>query len=262
VIVPDRAIVLCPNHTGLGRPLAVMAEGEWETPIGPVPIDRSLARRLLDLDPELADDALAHSREHALEVQLPFLRILSPALRIVPICVGTSRLASLLALGDAIAAAVRETAGGGIGAAAQDATAVGEPLATDLAEEMIVGSSPMPEARCATTDAGATEPHGQRRRDQILVVISSDMSHYIPFEEARELDAMAIERMEELDAEGLHSVVEREEISMCGAMPAVAGLRAARALGASRGRLVAYTSSGDRTGDYREVVAYAGMVFH
>ena len=208
VEVPDRAIILCPNHTGLGRPLAVMDEGEWETPLGDVPIDSDLARRLLEIDPALTVDALAHQREHALEVQLPFLRINRPALRIVPICVGTNRLRELLALGDAIADVVR----------------------------------------------GAGGP--------VLIVISSDMSHYIPFEEARAQDAHAIEKMEKLDAEGLHGVVQRNRISMCGYCPAVAGIRAARALGAERGRLVAYTSSGDRTGDYREVVAYAGMVFH
>ena len=94
-----------------------------------------------------------------------------------------------------------------------------------------------------------------------MIVISSDMSHYVPIEEAHARDALAISRMENLDAEGLHAVVEREDISMCGYCPAVAGIRAARALGAVSGRLVAYTSSGDRTGDFSEVVAYAGMVF-
>jgi hypothetical protein len=206
--VPDVAIVLCPNHTGLGEPLAILDEGAWETPLGPVPVDGALARRLLDLDPELARDARAHQREHALEVQLPFLRTLRPSIRLVPLCVGTHRRGSLLALGDAIAEAVRSA---------------GEP---------------------------------------VLIVISSDMSHYIPLARARLLDRMAIERMEAIDAEGLQEVVEREGISMCGYCPAVAGLRAAARLGAKAGRLVAYTSSGDRTGDYDEVVAYAGMVFH
>jgi hypothetical protein len=98
--------------------------------------------------------------------------------------------------------------------------------------------------------------------EEVLIVISSDMSHYIPFDEARVLDAKAIKMMESLDAEGLHATVEREEITMCGYCPAVVGLRAARLLGARSGRLVAYTSSGDRTGDYNSVVAYAGLTFH
>ena len=208
VAVPDLAVVLCPNHTGLGAPLAIMDEGYWETPLGPVPIDAALARRIADLAPEITTDPRAHQREHALEVQLPFLRVLRPGVRIVPICVGTRRLASLLALGDAIAGAI----------------------------------------------AGAGE--------SVLVVISSDMSHYIPFEDARARDALAIAKMEDLDPEGLHEIVESKDISMCGYCPAVAGIRAARSLGATSGRLVAYTSSGDRTGDYDEVVAYAGMVFH
>ncbi len=208
VRVPGLVVALGPNHTGFGRPLAIMEEGTWETPLGPVPLDGPLARRLRELDPAIEADPIAHAREHSLEVQLPFLLALRPDVRVVPICVGTDRLSELLALGDAVAEAVR----------------------------------------------GAGE--------RVLIVVSSDMSHYIPFDLARALDAKAIAKLEALDAEGLHRTIEREGITMCGYCPAVAGLRAARALGAGSGRLVAYTSSGDRTGDYASVVAYAGLTFH
>ena len=94
-----------------------------------------------------------------------------------------------------------------------------------------------------------------------LVVISSDMTHYEPAEVAARKDHLAVEAMEAMDAEGLHQVVVREEISMCGFAPAVAGLAAAREMGARSGRLVRYAHSGVVSGDNTSVVGYAGMVF-
>ena len=95
--------------------------------------------------------------------------------------------------------------------------------------------------------------------DDILTIISSDMSHYVPAEEAGSQDRKAIDRLLAIDPEGLHRVVQAEAISMCGIAPAVAGLEAARRLGASGGRLVAYGHSGETTGDRGSVVGYAGV---
>jgi len=102
--LPKRFIILCPNHTGLGRPLAVMSSGEWETPIGNVAVDTDLAMQLMALDSDLEEDAQAHRSEHALEVQLPFLQFLTESeLKFVPITVGTSDLGVLNRLGNAMA---------------------------------------------------------------------------------------------------------------------------------------------------------------
>ena len=108
--LPERFIILCPNHTGLGRPLAIVSTGEWETPIGNVAIDTDLAVRLMALDPDLEEDTEAHRSEHALEVQLPFLQFLTESdLRFVPITVGTSDLGVLKHLGDAMAKVIGES---------------------------------------------------------------------------------------------------------------------------------------------------------
>jgi len=106
VNIPERCIVLCPNHTGRGHPLAIMDEGEWQTPLGSVPIDSELAKELLEEFPALASDSAAHESEHAIEVELPFLQVVRPELKFVPIAVGTSRLLLLDQLGDAIAKVV------------------------------------------------------------------------------------------------------------------------------------------------------------
>jgi len=203
--LPRTLVILCPNHTGLGSPLALMDEGCWETPLGRVGIDATLAGRILEQVAGASVDERAHRREHALEVQLPFLQVKLGEFSMVPICVGTERLDLLVETGHGIARAIE----------AHDAPAA--------------------------------------------IVVSSDMSHYIPAEEARVKDRIAIERITALDPEGLHRVVREHDISMCGCAPAVAGLVAALDGGATSARLVDYANSGETSGDDARVVGYAGL---
>jgi AmmeMemoRadiSam system protein B len=109
VDLPQRNIVLCPNHTGLGTPLSIMKSGAWETPLGDVQIDEELCDALMSLDAYLEDDISAHRFEHALEVQLPFIQhIGGGSVRFVPITMGTSNLERIEELGRAIAKVVQE----------------------------------------------------------------------------------------------------------------------------------------------------------
>jgi AmmeMemoRadiSam system protein B len=93
----------------------------------------------------------------------------------------------------------------------------------------------------------------------VLLVASTDMSHYISAAAARQKDFRAIDRIFALDPRGLVEVVFEEDISMCGVLPTAAVLIAAKALGATKAELIRYATSGDVTGDDREVVAYAGL---
>ncbi|MGA9565973.1 MAG: AmmeMemoRadiSam system protein B [Candidatus Korobacteraceae bacterium] len=104
--LPKRCVILCPNHTGKGEPLAIMSEGAWHTPLGDVNIDTQLAESLKGAFPLLSEDQEAHRYEHALEVQLPFLQVLKPAIQFVPITVGTSNFEVLSALGKVIGTAL------------------------------------------------------------------------------------------------------------------------------------------------------------
>jgi MEMO1 family protein len=101
--IPERCVILCPNHTGKGCPLAIMANTTWQTPLGEVAADAEMSARLLRRFPALQEDSAAHRAEHAIEVQLPFLQALRPELNIVPIAVGTSDFDVLRGLGDALA---------------------------------------------------------------------------------------------------------------------------------------------------------------
>jgi AmmeMemoRadiSam system protein B len=101
--IPKLCLVLCPNHTGMGRALAIMSEGAWKTPLGSVAIDSAFAAALKQLCPLLQEDSAAHRSEHAIEVELPFLQMRQPQLRFVPIALGTGQFEALAELGDAIA---------------------------------------------------------------------------------------------------------------------------------------------------------------
>jgi len=101
--IPDRAVILCPNHTGKGRPLAVMANTTWQTPLGEIAADAELGARLMRRFPGLQEDSAAHRGEHAIEVQLPFLQAQRRDLSIVPIVIGTNNFEVLRGLGEALA---------------------------------------------------------------------------------------------------------------------------------------------------------------
>ncbi len=97
------------------------------------------------------------------------------------------------------------------------------------------------------------------KRD-ILVVASSDMSHYVAASVAAKQDRKAVDRVLALDAEGLYHTVQTEGITMCGFGPAIAMITASKALGASTAELVKYAHSGEVSGDTDQVVGYAGVI--
>jgi AmmeMemoRadiSam system protein B len=94
----------------------------------------------------------------------------------------------------------------------------------------------------------------------VLIVASTDMTHYESRESARSKDSMALERITALDPEGLYNTVVGNRISMCGIMPTTVTLIAALALGAKKAKLIRYTDSGEASGDTSKVVGYAGLV--
>ncbi|MCC6444733.1 MAG: AmmeMemoRadiSam system protein B [Armatimonadetes bacterium] len=110
---PDLAVLIGPNHTGCGEPVAVMAEGIWQTPLGDVEIDEVAARSLLEGCGLVADSPLAHRSEHSLEVQIPFLQYLyGNTFKILPLALGIypgsgEAWPAARQIGDALAEAVR-----------------------------------------------------------------------------------------------------------------------------------------------------------
>jgi AmmeMemoRadiSam system protein B len=206
--VPRRVVVLAPNHTGRGARCSVWSRGAFVLPGDLVPVDEELCQKLLaaDVKPRFVDDREAHAEEHALEVELPFIRARRHDATITPIILGGLNGDECVALGQALAKIVSE-----------------------LDEE-------------------------------VLVVASSDMSHYLPDDVTRRIDRHAIAPILACDARALYDVVTSQDISMCGILPVTTMLSYAQARGAQKGELIAYGTSGDTSGDRRRVVGYAAVI--
>ncbi|MGD9947337.1 MAG: AmmeMemoRadiSam system protein B [Desulfobulbus sp.] len=205
VRVPETVLIMGPNHHGRGQVLALGREN-WQMPMGTVPIDQQLAEAILQSSALIVADEEAHTYEHSLEVQVPFLQQIQPALRIVPLIV----------------------------------SAISFETCRQVARELAVAI-------------------GSLRRP-VLMVASTDMSHYESRQEASRKDGMAIERILAMDPQGLYSTVVGQRISMCGIMPTAIALLAAQELGGTRAELVRYTDSGEASGDTSQVVGYAGLI--
>ena len=202
----DTFIIMGPNHTGRGKPLSIMTEGTWETPLGKVEIDSELAKQILATSSHLEEDPIAHQYEHSIEVQLPFLQYFKKDIKLVPIIFSYSTGDIYKEIGKELAQAIK-----------------------DLSRE-------------------------------VVIIASSDMTHYEPQESARKKDTQAIEAMLDLNEDELLKRIDKYDISMCGYAPAVSLISAVKELGATGAELVKYQTSGDTTGDYTSVVGYAGIV--
>jgi AmmeMemoRadiSam system protein B len=207
ITLPEKIIVVGVRHYPRGEPAAILSSGAWRTPLGDAPIDEPMAAELRRLCPLLREDSVAHSAEHSLEVQLPFLQVLAPRFSFVPVALGTVKYDSLVSVGEAVARLVENS------------------------------------------------------KENVLLLTSSDLNHYEDDKMTRVKDQKAIDRLLALDARGLYDTCRNEEISMCGLGPAVAMLTALNALGAKKSELVKHATSGDVSGDYQQVVGYAGMIF-
>lgn len=100
------------------------------------------------------------------------------------------------------------------------------------------------------------------RAEELLLLASSDLSHYIPAREATVLDQMALQQVAAVNADGLVQVVQSRGISMCGVLPVAAMLQTARASGAATATILHYHTSGDITGDRQEVVGYGAAAVY
>lgn len=198
--IPDHIVMLGPNHTGLGARLAVCND-DWETPLGVAQYDSMLGAAIVEEDPYASNDCIAHSNEHSLEVQVPFLQYtLGPGVSFVPICVSDQSYAVCESIGKTLA---------------------------KLAEDM-----------------------------DILVIASSDFTHFESAASAQKKDNQAMEYLEFLDPEGFLTFVQSHRISICGAGPIAAAMIFAKERGATQFTLLKYATSGNITNDNSSVVAY------
>jgi AmmeMemoRadiSam system protein B len=197
--------VIAPSHHEAFPYISVFTGQSYRTPLGEVPVARELAEALVAADEYIMADWRGHVREHALEVQLPFLQVIWPQCRLVPVVMGQQDFELCKLLGEHLAALARE--------------------------------NPM------------------------LILASSDLSHYHPYDDAVEIDARFIEYLRAFDPEALHYALEEEACQACGGGPVVAAMIAAKAIGADTVDILRYQNSGDISGDRSAVVGYLAAAF-
>jgi AmmeMemoRadiSam system protein B len=190
----DKVILLGPSHHEPLEGLALPTATAFGTPLGIVPVDLDLARRVLEMEAVRVNDR-THSKEHALEVELPFLQQLLGDFEMLPLTVGEAA--------PEVVAEVLEAVWGG---------------------------------------------------DETLIVISSDLSHYLSYDEAREIDRQTADAVLALDP----SLTPRQA---CGARALNGLLEAGRRKGLVP-ELLRLENSGDTAGDRDRVVGYSAFAFH
>jgi MEMO1 family protein len=99
-------VLVGPSHFIPFQGVSIWPDGEWETPLGPVKVDRDLVTALAAASSQIIDLPAAHGREHCLEMQMPFIAHLLPDVPIVPMVMGHQTRDTAFALGAAIAQAV------------------------------------------------------------------------------------------------------------------------------------------------------------
>ena len=235
-----RSIVLVgPSHFVPFRGVSIWPAGHWQTPFGAIAVDTDLAHAIRMECFDVVDLPSAHGREHSLEMQLPFVAHLQPGARIVPLVMGHQTRETAFALGDALARACRVRDDGS--GASRNPTHIGP---------VSVGRVPL------ETEANESGPAS------VLLVASSDLSHYENSAVASRMDAVIVRHVEALDPKGLMTALEQEPRHACGGGPMVAVMHAARQLGASEAQVLRYADSGDVSGDKSSVVGYlAAAVF-
>ncbi len=202
----DSVIVVAPSHRAAFRGASVYDGDAYETPLGRVPVDGALADAIRASGDAFACRAGAHSQEHSLEVQVPFLQRALGEFAIVPIVMGDQSESTVRALAGAIARAVESSS----------------------------------------------------RR--VLLVASTDLSHYHEQARANALDQVVIDRVAAFDPEGLLEDLAAGRCEACGGGPMAVVMMVSRHLGADRSDVVRYATSGDTSGDMSQVVGYLAAV--
>ena len=189
----SRVVLLGPTHRVAIDGLALPSSRAFATPLGIVPVDQRAVAAIADLPQVIVSEA-AHTLEHSLAVQLPFLHAVLGDFSLLPLAVGEA-----------------------------------SPQAVAQVLDRLWGG------------------------DETLIVVSSDLSHYLPYADARRIDAQTAQAIVDLDA----AIDHRQA---CGATPINGLLLAARAHGL-HGQLLDLRNSGDTAGDKARVVGYGAFAF-
>jgi len=196
----ERVLILAPSHRAYFKGASIYHLGGYRTPLGVVPLDQEPIEALMTHSSLISHVPNAHTQEHSLEIQLPFLQVMLESFRLTPIVLGDQSFEFCQKLAEIIANVCR----------------------------------------------------GKR----ILLIASTDLSHYHLYNEAKRLDQVVLDQVAAFDPEGLSRKLQKGECEACGGGPLMTLMLAAQNLGADAAKILKYANSGDVTGESREVVGY------
>ena len=202
----DTVVVIAPSHRTPFRGASIYSKGAYQIPLGLIPVDTKLAQQLIKQDPAISYVREAHTQEHSLEVQLPFLKVILGDFKLLPIVMGYCDFATCKAISETI--------------------------------------------------------YKELKNKNILIVASSDLSHFHPYNKAVDLDKTVINHVNNFDPEGLYNNISSGKCEACGATPMITTMLLAKKLGATNSERLFYANSGDVTGDKSGVVGYMSAVFY
>ena len=203
---PELAIIIGPNHFGVGKDVATMIDAHWQTPLGMVQVDSESAKQVAGISRFIEIDEYSHSQDHSLEVQVPMLQeILSNDFQILPIILRSQDMETAIDVGNAVA---------------------------EIA-----------------------------KKKNAIIVASSDFTHYEENSFAHQQDKALIEPILEMNVERFYQVLNERRVTACGYGAMASAMIACKNLGAKKGKLLSYATSGDVSGDTESVVGYGAIKF-
>jgi len=201
-------IILASSHYMKYSGIAIYPDGAWETPLGRINVDTSLAKELQGRTRVLKTFATPFIPEHSIEAQLPFLQKTLENFKIVPILFG------------------------------QEIT---DEEYSSLANELL--------------------NLVKSRLGEILIVASTDLSHYHEYSRAKIMDNIALKNIKDLELEKLETNLQQRNCEMCGASAVITLMRIAEKF-PTEIRILKYANSGDTVGEKNSVVGYASVAFY
>jgi len=198
-------IVISPSHRTFFHGISIYQGDAYKTPLGIIEVDKELREKISQSDSEIEISDLGHGKEHALEVQLPFLQTTLPEFKLLPIVIGDQSGAHVY----------------------------------NLAKKL-------------------SEFHSK----DILIVASSDLSHFYTREKADKIDGIIERHINNFDFEQLQADLEIRKCEACGGGGIVALMKTAKECGYNKSKVLQHTDSGDINGDTNEVVGYLSAVIY
>ncbi len=201
----DAAFVVGPSHRVAFPGVSIYGGGGYETPLGVIPVNKSLAQAIKNVSEIINEIPAAHLQEHSLEIQLPFMQVALGDFSFVPLVMGDQS-----------------------------------------------------ESTCRKLAAAIHEAAGDKK---ILIVASSDLSHFHNYGAAKKLDEIILRHLRESNATALMETLAHGNAEACGGGPMAVAILTAQMFGANKAHLLKYANSGDVTGDKSSVVGYASAVY-